>query len=105
VLFRSTALIACPHRGYSGTEDYAVVTLDNRSPENLTVFMQTDGGQRYRIGDVPALHFGKFTLGESRIREIGLVQFLALTQTDQLAGFSDRVRLEVGDSVGFIVSR
>jgi hypothetical protein len=104
-LVLATSVIACPHRGYSGAEDYAVVTLDNRSPDNLTVFMQSDGGQRYRVGDAPALHFVKFTLGESRIREMGLVQFLALNQFDVVTGVSDRVRLEVGDSVGFIVSR
>jgi hypothetical protein len=99
------AIAACHRQSPRAPEDYAVLTVDNRSPENLTVFMQTDGGQRYRIGDAPALHFVKFTLGESRIREIGLVQFLAVTQFETVAGFSDRVRLEVGDSLGFVVAR
>ena len=96
--------VAC-RRPVRTAEDYAIVTVDNRSKDNVTVFMRTDAGQRFRIGDVPALHFEKFTLGESRIREMGLVQFIALTPFDSVAGVSDRVRLAVGDSVGFIVVR
>ena len=99
-----SAVAAC-RRPVRAPEDYAVVTVDNRSSDNLTVYMYTDGGQRYRMGDAPALHFVKLTLGESRIRELGLVQFLALRSSGDIAGSSDRVRLEVGDSLGFIVAR
>src|SRR4051794_39032986 len=84
------AVVACHQAVPRNPEEYAVVTVDNRSKDNVTVFMRTDAGQRYRVGDAPALHFVKFTLGEARIREIGLVQFLALTQFDSVAGFSDR---------------
>jgi hypothetical protein len=104
ILIAVFAVAGC-RRPVPNAEDYAVVTCDNRSTENLVVYMVTDGGQRYRTGDAPALHFVKFTLGESRIREMGLVQFVAQRTTGDVVGFSDRVRLEVGDSVGFIVSR
>lgn len=96
--------VAC-HTPRRAAEDYAVVSVDNRSPENLTVYMVTDDGQRYRLGDAPALHHVRLTLGESRIREVGLVQIVATQTSGLISATSDRVRLEVGDSLVLIVPR
>jgi len=98
-------VVSCFHNvsGQNDPEGPLLLVVDNRSVDDIVMYMVSDAGQRWRIGDAAPLHLVKLQVASATIRGIGLVQFIGFRPTGDYAGGSERIRPIGGDTVRVII--
>jgi hypothetical protein len=81
----------------------ASVVIDNRSANDMDIYIQGSSGSPIRLGFVPAKESSRFTLSPGVIAGAGTVQFSARPTRGGESAVSDPFAVKAGDELNWVI--